>query len=161
MHASTVPCGWRRRRGCLSAGTRSCPPVDSGAMAAATCLFLYMGPCVLMRCGRAVIRTAGVKASVGILTNWTTAHWTRTLGFTPVLWLLGCVRRALTQFGFVMSVGSSLVTVFGLCMGTRMRSTRGELLNCLGALSCVIPCLSCPLFVFEQGITIFVCVQIC
>ena len=60
-----------------------------------------------------------------------------------------------------MYVGSRLVSVYGLCMGTRMRGTRGELLNCLGALSFVIPCLSCPLFVYEQGITISVCVQIC
>ena len=82
-------------------------------------------------------------------------------GVPPALWLLGCVRWALTQFGFVLSVGSDMVSVFGLCMGTRMRGTTGELLNCLGALSFVIPCLSCPLFVYEQGITISVCVQIC
>ena len=35
MHVGTVTCDWRRRRGCLSAGTRRCPPVVSSAMAAA------------------------------------------------------------------------------------------------------------------------------
>ena len=39
----------------------------------------------------------------------------------------------------------------GVCMGTRMRGTRGELLNCLGALSLVIPCLSCPPFCLRTG----------
>ena len=34
-HVGTVPSGWRRRRGCLSAGTRRCPPVDSSAITAA------------------------------------------------------------------------------------------------------------------------------
>ena len=32
-----------------------------------------------------------------------------------------------------------------------MRGTRGELLNCFGALSSVIPCLSCPLFRLRTG----------
>ena len=32
-----------------------------------------------------------------------------------------------------------------------MKGTRGELLNCLGALSFVIPCLSCPPFRLRTG----------
>ena len=34
-----------------------------------------------------------------------------------------------------------------------MRGTRGESLNCFGALSYVIPRLCCPLFIHEQVIT--------
>ena len=63
--------------------------------------------------------------------------------------------------GFVKITGFSVVRLYGDWLGSRMRGTRGELLNCLGALSSVIPCLSCPLFVYEQGITSTVCVQIC
>ena len=62
---------------------------------------------------------------------------------------------------FVKVTGLSVVRLYGDWLGSRMRGTRGELLNCFGALSSVIPCLSCPLFVYEMGITSTVCVQIC
>ena len=56
--------------------------------------------------------------------------------------------------------GFSVLSLYGDWLGSRMRGTKGDLLSCLGALSSVIPCLSSPGFVYEQGITSFICVQI-
>ena len=48
-------------------------------------------------------------------------------------------------------------------IGTPACAAQPQDAHCLGGAGpCrVIPCLSCPLFVYEQGITISVCVQIC
>ena len=116
---------------------------------------------MLMRCGRALIGAADVKTSVGGFDQWDYSAMSSHAGVHAVA-VAAWLRAPSTDPVWVrMYVGSNLVSVYGLCMGTRMRGIRGELLNCLGALSFVIPCLSCPLFVYEQGITISVCVQIC